>query len=423
MTIAPTAAKTYSTASLTRRKTKHYAPRPPATNIPAVQIQVIESDNVQLKNAYMGVAIQFEDQRESIPVIEDLARLEYDLTSAIRRLTRQRKPVAAFLTGHGEPDPLQDMPALHQGLSSNYETTTVEAADLSGASFPDVLLVVAPTDTVPDADLRAMDEYVMNGGRLGLLVNRVAANLQAGQAAELNIGLGVLLDTYGASLLPNLIMDEKSSVVTMQRRQGMFNISQQIEYPLLPVASSFNPANPMVNRLRDVMFYFVSSIDTSGAIPEGVTMQPLVYSSNRSGVQQGFFMLQPTQSTAALSGGPYTLAAAYTGTFPSAFIPGRTSMPARLVVVGDGDFLNESILGAVGSNTEFGLNMVDWLAQDEALLAIRSKSIEPRKLRETPEGLRPLIKYGNMVGPLLLIILFGFGRWRKRRNRQIVVLK
>ena len=98
-------------------------------------------------------------------------------------------------------------------------------------------------------------------------------------------------------------------------------------------------------------------------------------------------------------------------------------MPARLVVVGDGDFLNESILGAVGSNTEFGLNMVDWLAQDEALLAIRSKSIEPRGLRETPEGLRPLIKYGNMVGPLLLIILFGFGRWRKRRNRQIVVLK
>ena len=258
-------------------------------NIPAVQIQVIESDNVQLKNAYMGVAIQYEDQRESIPVIEDLARLEYDLTSAIRRLTRQRKPVAAFLTGHGEPDPLQDMPALHQGLSSNYETTTVEAADLSGASSPDVLLVVAPADTFPDADLRAMDEYVMNGGRLGLLINRVAANLQVGQAAELNIGLGVLLDTYGASLLPNLIMDEKSSVVTMQRRQGMFNISQQIEYPLLPVASSFNPANPMVNRLRDVMFYFVSSIDTSRAIPEGVTMQPLVYSSNRSGVQQGLF--------------------------------------------------------------------------------------------------------------------------------------
>ena len=394
--------------------------------IPPVQIQVIESDNVQLKNAYMGLAIQYEDQRETIPVIQDLDRLEYDLTSAIRRLTRQERPVAGFVTGHGEPNPVQDMPTLHQGLSSNYEVITVEASDLAGASSPDVLLLVAPTDTIPEADLRALDDYLLSGGRLGLLINRVAANLQVGQAAELNIGLDVLLSAYGASLLPNLVMDEQSSVVTMQQRQGIFNISRQIEYPLLPVAGNFNTSNPMVNRLQSVMFYFVSSIDTARATPAGVTMQPLIYSSRQSGVQQGFFMLDPSAmmaTTASLAGGPFTLAAAYTGTFPSAFDPGRAGVPARLVVVGDGDFLNESVLGVVGSNVEFGLNLVDWLAQDEALLAIRSKSIQPRALRETPEGLRPIIKYGNMVGPLLVVFLIGFVRWRKRRDRQIVVLK
>ncbi len=390
--------------------------------IPPVQIQVIESDNVQLKNAYMGVAIEYENNRETIPVIQDLSRLEYDLTSAIRRLTREEKPVAAFWTGHGEPDPMQDMQTLHQSLTTNYEVQIATTADLEGPDSPEVLLVIAPTDTIPEADLQALDAYIMDGGRVGFLLNRIAANLQAGQAAELNTGIEPLLANYGIILTPNLIMDEQSSVVTVQRRQGFFNISQQMQYPLFPVASRFNPENPMVNRLQDLMFYFVSSVDTSAALPSGVTREPLIYSSPQSGLQQGFFMLSPTETSATLSGGPYLLGAAFIGPFPSVYTPGRTSPPTRLVVVGDGDFLNESIVPPNGGSTQFGLNLVDWLAQDEALLSIRSKSIEPRTLRDTSEGMRPVIKYANMLGPLLIVVLLGLVRWRRRRARQILVL-
>ncbi|MCY4171722.1 MAG: GldG family protein [Bacteroidetes bacterium] len=390
--------------------------------IPPIQIQVIESDNVQLKNAYMGVAIEYENNRETIPVVEDLSSLEYDLTSAIRRLTREEKPIAGFWTDHGEPNPMQDMPTLQQNLSTNYEVQIVTDADLQGATPPDVLLIVAPTDTIPDSHLQALDSYIMDGGRVGFLLNRVAANLQAGQASELDIGIDPLLATYGIVLSPNLIMDEESSVVTVQQRQGFFNISQQMQYPLFPVATRFNSDNQMVSRLQNLMFYFVSSVDTSAILPDGVIRESLIYSSPQSGLQQGFFMLQPTQTTATLSGGPYVLGATFTGSFPSAYTPGRTSVPTRLVVVGDGDFINESILPPSGGNAQFGLNLVDWLAQDDALLSIRSKSIAPRTLRDVSEGMRPVIKYGNMIGPLLIVVLFGLLRWRKRRSRQIVVL-
>ncbi len=390
--------------------------------IPPVQIQVIESDNVQLKNAYMGVAVEYENNRETIPVIQDLSRLEYDLTSAIRRLTRLEKPVAGFWTEHGEPDPMQNMQTLQQGLSTNYDVQPVTYIDLEGPDRPDVLLIIAPTDTIPDSHLQALDNYIMEGGRVGFLLNRIAANLQAGQAAELITGIEPLLANYGIVLSPNLIMDEQSSVVTVQQRQGFFNISQQIQYPLFPIASRFNSENPMVNRLQDLMFYFVSSVDTSATLPTGVTREPLIYSSSQSGLQQGFFMLQPNQNSATLSGGPYLLGAAFTGSFPSAYSPERTGIPTRLVVVGDGDFINESIIPSRGGNAQFGLNLVDWLAQDEALLSIRSKSIEPRTLQDVSEGIRPVIKYANMLGPLLIVVLFGLVRWRKRRARQIVVL-
>jgi len=390
--------------------------------IPPVQIQVVESDNVQLKNAYMGIAIEYENNRETIPVIQDLSSLEYDLTSAIRRLTREEKPVAGFWSGHGEPDPTQDMPVLQQSLSTNYDVQIVTDADLTGSAPPDVLLIVAPTDTIPESHLIALDSYIMDGGRVGFLLNRIAANLQAGQASELFIGMDALLSNYGIVISPNLIMDEESSVVTVQQRQGFFNISQQMQYPLFPVSSRFNTENQMVSRLQNLMFYFVSSIDTSAALPSGVSRIPLIYSSPQSGLQQGFFMLQPTQTSATLSGGPYLLGAAFTGAFPSAYTPGRTSVETRLVVVGDGDFVNESILPPSGGNAQFGLNLVDWLAQDDALLSIRSKSIEPRTLNDVSEGVRPWVKYTNMIGPLLIVVIFGLVRWRRRRGRQIVVL-
>jgi len=390
--------------------------------IPPIQIQVVESDNVQLKNAYMGVAVEYENNRETIPVIQDLSRLEYDLTSAIRRLTRTEKPVVGFWSGHGEISPEENMPALQENLSINYEVQTVTHTDLERPNPLDALLIVAPSDTIPEPHLQALDAYIMNGGRVGFLLNRVAANLQAGQAAELNIGIEPLLANYGIVLAPNLIMDEESSVVTVQQRQGFFNVSQQIEYPLFPVVSRFNSDNLMVNRLQEMMFYFVSSVDTTASLPSGVTREPLIYSSPQSGLQQGFFMLQPAQTTATLSGGPYLLGAAYTGPFPSAYSPGQASVPTRLVVIGDGDFINETLIPPRGSSIQFGLNLVDWLVQDEALLSIRSKSIEPRTLRDVSEGMRPVIKYLTMLGPLLIVVLFGLVRWRRRRARQIVVL-
>ncbi len=387
--------------------------------IPPVQIQVVESDNVQLKNAYMGLAIEYGGEREVLPLIQDLSTLEYDITSAIRRLTRDELPTVGLLSGHGELGRPQ-MQTFVQELSRNYTVETVTVQDTALSTRPDVLLIVSPSDSLPEPHLRALDAYVMQGGRMGVLLNAVRANLQQGQAAVQPVGLDRLLTAYGATVAPNLVMDRQSSPLTTQRQAGLFSVVQQIEYPFLPIATRFNPENMMVNRLGDVRFYFVSTVDTAGVLPEGVSFTPLIYSTEQSRIQEGFFMIQPMmqeQMMGALEGGPYVLAAALTGPFPSAFDPGRRGEPSRIVLVGDGDLLNESLIGVVPGNIAFGLNMVDWLAQDDALLSIRAKSIEPRPLEPVPEGLRPWIKYGSMLTPVVLVILFGLFRWQQRRRR------
>ena len=392
-------------------------------NIPPVQIQVVEEDNVQLRNAYMGLAIQYGGEHETIPVVQDLSTLEYDITSAIRSLTRDELPSVGFLTGHGEPSPFQDLRTLAEELRRNYDVLTVNVEDSTLSDTPDVLMVVAPADSLGDGGLRAIDDYVMGGGRVAFLLNAVDANLQMGQARPLSVGLEPLLTAYGAGLRSDLVMDEQSSAVTVQRQQGFFNLAQQIQYAFLPIATNFSRDNLMVSRLDAVMFYFASSVDTSVAVPEGVRFEPLAFSSRRSDVQEGYFMIQPMQQQQPdLSGGPFVLAAAYRGTFPSAFTTGATSPPTRMVLVGDGDFLNESIVGQIPGNIRFGLNMVDWLAQDDALLTIRAKDVEPRRLPEVSEGLRPWIKYGNMLLPVLIVCLIGLWRWRRIRARDVVLV-
>lgn len=390
--------------------------------VPPVQIQVIESDNVQIKNAFMGVVIEYGGERESIPVLQNLSTLEYDLTSAVRRLTRDAAPTVAFLTGHGEPDPQQAMQGFRQRLSRNYTVETLTASEL-GDNAPNALLIIAPSDTIATEDLRSIDSYIQNGGRVGFLLNRVVANLQQGQANLQHTGLDSMLVAYGMGLSENLIMDQQSSVVTVQRRQGFFNLAQQIPYPFFPVATAFSSDNMMVSRLREVVFYFVSTIDTSLAVPPGVETESLVFSSSRSNLQAGFFFIQPVFEQAQFSGGPYIISAAYRGEFPSAFESDRQSFSTRMVLVGDGDFINQSIVGAIPGNTEFGLNIVDWLVQDEALLSIRAKKITPRSLEEVSPGLKPWIKYGNMLAPVLIVMLFGLIRWRFKKTRQIILAK
>ncbi|NNF03994.1 MAG: GldG family protein, partial [Rhodothermales bacterium] len=367
--------------------------------IPPVQIQVIEQDNVQLKNAYMGVAIEYAGEREIIPVVQDLSTLEYDITSAMRRLTRETDPVVGFLTGHGEPSIDQEMSSLRQGLSRNYDVRSVEIEDGELTTVPDVLMVVAPTDTLGEAELRALDDYVMQGGRLGLLLNRVSANLQAQQASALDIGLDPWLESYGIRVSANLIMDESSSVVTVQRRQSFFNLAQQIPYPFFPVVTRFDDNNMMVNRLRELAFYFASSIDTSLTVPEGVDREILFTSSQNSTVQQNVFFIQPVlqQNEFDFDGGPYPMAMALRGSFPSAFDDGLTGVESRIVVVGDGDFVNETMVGQIPNNTRFVLNMVDWLVQDDGLLTIRAKSIAPRRLDDVPDAWKPVVKYANLL--------------------------
>lgn len=62
-------------------------------------------------------------------------------------------------------------------------------------------------------------------------------------------------------------------------------------------------------------------------------------------------------------------------------------------------------------------DVVDWLAEDEDLVAVRSKKVD-RPLAKLESGERNVVKYLNIVGAPLLLVAFGIGYWRVREHRR-----
>ena len=103
--------------------------------------------------------------------------------------------------------------------------------------------------------------------------------------------------------------------------------------------------------------------------------------------------------------------------------PGDVATPSgpfpggRIVAVGDGDFLEDRFAQANSQNVIFAANAVDWLAQDEALIGIRSKDRTPPALAFESDNGRDALKWGSLVGVPLAFMLFGLVRVRGRATR------
>jgi ABC-type uncharacterized transport system involved in gliding motility auxiliary subunit len=85
----------------------------------------------------------------------------------------------------------------------------------------------------------------------------------------------------------------------------------------------------------------------------------------------------------------------------------------RVVVFGDSDFASNGALGVQG-NRDLFLNAINWLAQQENLIAIRPKDTQDRRITLTADQERRLFFLTVLIVPGL-ILLAGVQTWWRRR--------
>jgi len=306
---------------------------------------------------------------------------EEDLTSALLKVSRDEQRVIYFTTGHKERDPQSFQPidygSIRQVLGrDNYDVKSLNLATITTTIPGDAAVLVVASPQIPFApeEIDRLDQWLSEGGRLLLLTDPPTPGGEDPMAA-----FSEMLARWGVRLRNDVALD--------------------------PVSSFFgDAASPLITR-----FPFSSiTKDLGDPPPEGMTITRLLETTPDSWGETDLTNQQARYDPNADVRGPLVL---------GAMIESQEKK-GRLVVFGDADFVSNNILGSVRGafgNADLFRNSINWLAEEEALIAISPKPPEVRTLQPLTPVQRNLIFYGSVIFLPLIVLAIGGVVWWQRR--------
>lgn len=386
---------------------------------------------------------------------QSIEGLEYELASAIRRLTPGARKRIGVVEGHGE---LSNLEAgdLIGSLQQYYDVFRVDLAKLRPQDLKTLsaVIVAKPATAYSEPEKFKLDQFITQGGNALFFVDAMRVNLDSANRGgmlsfPLQLNLEDLLFKYGVRINPDLMLDLNSGVIPLVT--GMMGDKPQVEpmpWQFYPLINNFSP-HPITRNLDAVYTKFVSSIDTVKAV--GIRKTPLMFTSRYTRVLPAPVPIN--LNDARLPPDPklykqrfmpvgYLLEGQFRSLYANRAQPGTTqyqpeksplARPAKVLVIPDGDFVRNEVDPKTGrpfrlgydrlANTEFAnrelvLNAVDYMLDETGLIAVRGKQITLRPLDKVKVAAqRSQWQLLNLVAPLALLGLFGLARawWRKRK--------
>ncbi|RLC39209.1 hypothetical protein DRH27_00295 [Candidatus Falkowbacteria bacterium] len=394
--------------------------------IPQLTFEVYEKDKRQLVNGYMGIAISFEDKTEAIPAIKsDTRDLEYQLTTAIKKVITDEIATIGFLTSQGTASLENDISTAKSKLQELYTVREVVLSEEQSSIPPDIdtLIIVGPKEEFSEDELREINAFLVRGGALLGLIDGV--DIGEGLTASINkSGINKLFSQYGLTMNRDLVADNRSGMASFT--QGFMTFSTN--YPYWPKITSdgFNKDNSAVANLENVILPWVSSIDVDSSKIAEEGYVKLAHTTDKGWSVANNFNISPNGSMSpGANQKQYVLAAYFSGMLEDAYPEEEAEEQypffGRLALVGDSDFIYEGFIGNTPDNLTFFLNLVDILSFDEDLISIRSKSASSRPIKEgLSDSARAGYRYFNVFGVTIIVMLFGMIRYYMRRRSRFV---
>ena len=398
---------------------------------------------------------------------------EADIRSSIDSAIRQLVPGFLKTVGLWVPHQNQNQPAagdqprsisswnlVYEHLAQSYDVSVVDLSEGRVPSNVDVLVVIAPQD-MTDKERFAIDQFLMRGGSTVVAAGRYMLSplLMAGILAvdETESGLDDMLASYGVSVGDKLVMDPQNEPLPAQveRNVGGFRVQeiQRVDYPLFVDVRRDGMAkeSPITADLPAVTLHWTTALEVAQAGNESREVVTLLRSTDQSWLSR-FANVEPDKENFPEFGFPVeeerqsaVLAVSIRGSLDS-FFRGKSSPLAgngedqategqafietspdstRLLVVGSGAFLDDVALSFSRSlsadrylfNLQFLQNTVDWLAEDEELLSLRSQGTYTRLLKPLDEREQTLWEALNYAVALIAVVALG-GTWAVKQRSE-----
>ncbi|MBX2797271.1 MAG: GldG family protein [Myxococcales bacterium] len=365
------------------------------------------ADRTEARTVYMGVAFEYGDQVVAAEALPDVSTMELQVVRAIRRVTTERQDVRSvgWLLGHGEPDPTvaavgTPLRTLAERLAASGRFRTVAPGDAPIPDDLDVLLLVAPQRPLSDEQIAQLDAFLARGGAVMAWLSSVRPDFEGGRILPVDHGLYAWLGHHGIRVNRDVLLDRDhcEPMVVPMDLEGRGRQLVQVTYPLALTTTALDRARATLRDVPRLLLPFASSLQLRDT---GASTEAAIWATTMPGAAQVRTLdtLDPKALRAPLPGeqvAEVPVVAAMWGRFTPQSAEGpRLGRPSRLVVVSSGD--------AVANNLDFALNAVDWLADDPALIEIRSRAVVRPPLSRPSSPV--MVKVAMMGVPLLVVML------------------
>ena len=383
---------------------------------------------------------------------QSIEGLEYELANAVYKLANADRKRIGFVTGHGELDSLE-IASFNNSLIESYDVFKVDLEKKKTLDQYDALIIAKPTNRFSAQDKYKLDQYIMQGGKLLLLLDKLEATMDSASqenyaAFPYNIDLDDQLFKYGIRLNVDLVQDRNAGaypVVTGET--GGKSQLQLMPWPFFPLINRY--ADHTITRNLDaVVTRFVSSMDTVKAI--GVKKIPLLFTSqyarrisapvqvNINDLRKNVTAESFTESFIPVG---YLLEGKFTSVFKNRFLPDGADqaifrdqgVATKIIVFADGDLARNDVNPRTGqpqqlgydqftrytfANQELLMNAVAYLVEEDGLIVARNKEVKIRPLdKEKVKVEKVKWQIINIALPLVLLIAYGMVRSFLRKRK------
>lgn len=352
---------------------------------PDIQLTFIDPEKEADKARAANIQLNGEMIIEYAGRSEHLTKLnEPLLTNTLMRLARSSNQMVMYLDGHGERK-LDGAANFDLGnpFGAKLKQNGFKISGLNLAIVPDipqnisVLVITQPQLDLMAGEVDKLVRYVENGGNLLWLVD--ADNLHGleplAEKLELILPSGIVVDPAA---------QEMRAPVTWALGAGYtpHTITQNFD-----LITAFPSARPLLWN-------------------ESAGWKTLVEVAPRGWVSQTALLGKFDFDKRSDTKGPAVIAAALQRSI--------NDREQRIVVVGSGEFLANSFAGN-GGNVTLGLNMLNWLSNDERLITLNPRPAKDTKLALSETQLVSISVGFLIILPLLLAGTGGYLWWKRRR--------
>lgn len=318
---------------------------------------------------------------------------EQSLTNALISVSRTKEQWLVFIEGHGERSPFGQ---------ENYNLSTwAEQLKQKGFKFQALnlvehsqipsntaaIIIASPETSWLDGEIRIIQDYIANGGNLLWLAD-----------PKTHQHLSALTEQLGLEFIPGTVIDPNAQLLG-------------IDDPTFSLINDY--ANHPIGEATSSVTLYPKAIALEPSSTENEWQQLSLLNSQVNTWSKATAIEKNTQLEFELgvdSPGPFSLAYLLTRLNSE-----LDSNEQRIAVLGDSDFISNSYIGNA-ANLELGIALINWLTQDDELIAIPVKTTIDNSL-DLSRTQSLVIDLGFLIVAPLILFIIAFLIWRVRRQR------